>query len=112
MRDMLLNNIIFDMSKYINNYQLEKLKETINHHLYNLEVIKQDDSNILELDYNKLFLSSKNSMSSLIQEFNNISVFFHLLMIETSPLWVKFPFKTTIIMQSLYNSLILFILSY
>lgn len=59
MRDMLLNNIIFDMSKYINNYQLEKLKETINHHLYNLEVIKQDDSNILELDYNKLFLSSK-----------------------------------------------------
>ena len=59
MRDMLLNNILFDMSKYINNYQLEKLKETINHHLYNLEVIKQDDSNILELDYNKLFLSSK-----------------------------------------------------
>lgn len=35
MRDMLLNNKIFDMSKYINNYQLEKLKETINHHLYN-----------------------------------------------------------------------------
>lgn len=59
MRDMLLNNILFDMSKYINNYQLEKLKETINYHLYNLAVIKQDDSNILELDYNKLFLSSK-----------------------------------------------------
>ena len=54
MRDMLLNNIIFDMSKYINNYQLEKLKETINHHLYNLAVIKQDDSNILELDNTKL----------------------------------------------------------
>lgn len=29
MRDMLLNNILFDMSKYINNYQLEKLKERV-----------------------------------------------------------------------------------
>ena len=32
MKDVIMNNIISDMGKYINNYQLEKLKQVINHY--------------------------------------------------------------------------------
>ena len=55
MKDIIMNNIISDMGKYINNYQLEKLKQVINHYFYSIEVVNESN-NIKEinLDYNNL----------------------------------------------------------
>ncbi len=60
MKDVIMNNIISDMGKYINNYQLEKLKQVINHYFYNIEVVNESNNiKEIKLDYNNLFLSSK-----------------------------------------------------
>lgn len=47
-----------EMDKYLNNYQLELLKKTLEHNLYNYSIVKkaENDSNI---DYCNLFINSK-----------------------------------------------------
>lgn len=60
MKDIIINSILSDMGKYINNYQLEKLQQTISYYLYNTSIIDYEESiDEIKLDYCKLFLSSK-----------------------------------------------------
>lgn len=58
MKNELIRTINSDMNSYLNNYQLEKLNDVLQHNLYNYEIsecIKDD----ISINYCTLFISSK-----------------------------------------------------
>lgn len=55
MTEILLNTIINDMNKYLNNYQLEKLKDVLKYNLF----ILNENNNKEKIDYLDKFFSIK-----------------------------------------------------
>lgn len=58
MKNELIRTINSDMNSYLNNYQLEKLNDVLQHNFYNYEVIECIKEDI-SVDYCTLFISSK-----------------------------------------------------
>lgn len=58
MKNELIRTINSDMNSYLNNYQLEKLNDVLQHNFYNYEVIECIKEDI-SVDYCALFISSK-----------------------------------------------------
>lgn len=60
MKNLIITEIMQEMVGYLNNEQLEKLGKTLNHSLWNKEIIEKDDSNLSDdFDYLAEFLSAK-----------------------------------------------------
>lgn len=60
MKNLVITEIMQEMVGYLNNEQLEKLEKTLNHSLWNKEIIEKDDSNLSDdFDYLAEFLSAK-----------------------------------------------------
>ena len=59
MKDELIRTISNDMSSYLNNYQQEKLNNTLEYCLHNYEFIEIDNAKKELYDYSDLFLSAK-----------------------------------------------------
>ena len=59
MKNNLIRTINSEMNSYLNNYQLEKLNEILEHNFYNYEVIEIGENKRDFEDYIKLFISSK-----------------------------------------------------
>lgn len=60
MKNLVITEIMQEMVGYLNNEQLEKLEKTLNHSLWNKEIIEKDDSNLSDdFDYLDEFLSAK-----------------------------------------------------
>lgn len=60
MKNLVITEIMQEMVGYLNNDQLEKLEKTLNHSLWNKEIIEKDDSNLIDdFDYLAEFLSAK-----------------------------------------------------
>ena len=59
MKDIIISNVISDMGKFINNYQLENLRQVLEHYFYNVSITEIEDIKEEKIDYSNLFLSSK-----------------------------------------------------
>lgn len=60
MKNLVITEIMQEMVGYLNNEQLEKLEKTLNHILWNKEIIKKDDVKVNDdTDYLIEFLSAK-----------------------------------------------------
>ena len=59
MKENIIRTINSEMNSYLNNFQLEKLNEILDHSFYDYEVIQIEESNYNQIDYSHLFISSK-----------------------------------------------------
>ena len=59
MKDELIRTISNNMNAYLNNYQQEKLQETLKYYMYNYDFIEINKGDSDCINYSKLFLSAK-----------------------------------------------------
>ena len=59
MKDELIRTISNNMNAYLNNYQQEKLQETLNYYMHNYDFVEINKEDCDYIDYSKLFLSAK-----------------------------------------------------